>query len=142
MNTTLITAHTDSAAGPVERQTRFARAGLIAGVAAAAVTTAIAALADAAGVSLVVRQGGTGEAIPLLGFAQVTFVATLIGVGLAAILRGRSVLFTCITVALTAASLIPPVLIDAGVSTKVLLIVTHLIAAAIVIPVVAKRLAR
>jgi hypothetical protein len=49
-------------------------------------------------------------------------------------------LFTRIAIWLTAASLIPPVLVDADVSTKAVLIVTHLIAAAIVIPVVAKRL--
>ena len=45
------------------------------------------------------------------------------------------------TVVLTALSFVPDLLVDAAVSTKVLLIVTHLVAAAIVIPAVARRLA-
>jgi hypothetical protein len=143
MTTNTTTTLHDKAVESAEPKARFVRAGLIAGVAAAAVTTAVVAVADKAGdVSLVVKQGG--DAIPLLGFAQVTFVAALIGLGIAAVLRRRSsrpaALFTRITIWLSAASLIPPVLVDAHVSTKILLIATHLIAAAIVIPVVAKRL--
>jgi hypothetical protein len=137
------TALHDNAVESTEPQARVVRAGLIAGVAAAAVNTAVVAVADKAGdVSLVVQRGG--DAIPLVGFTNVTFVATLIGLGIAAVVRRRSsrpaALFTRIAIWLTAASLIPPVLVDADVSTKVLLIATHLIAAAIVIPVVAKRL--
>ena len=45
------------------------------------------------------------------------------------------------TVVLTALSFVPDLLVDAAVSTKVLLIVTHVVAAAIVIPTVARRLA-
>lgn len=44
------------------------------------------------------------------------------------------------TVALTVLSLVPDVLADADTSTKVLLMVTHLVAAAIVIPAVARGL--
>jgi len=44
------------------------------------------------------------------------------------------------TVALTVLSLVPDVLADADASTKALLMVTHLVAAAIVIPTVARRL--
>jgi hypothetical protein len=43
-------------------------------------------------------------------------------------------------VALTVLSLVPDALADADTSTKVLLMVTHLVAAAIVIPAVARRL--
>jgi hypothetical protein len=43
-------------------------------------------------------------------------------------------------VALTALSLVPDVLADADTSTKAVLMVTHLVAAAIVIPAVARRL--
>ena len=44
------------------------------------------------------------------------------------------------TVALTALSLVPDVLADADTSTKALLMLTHVVAAAIVIPAVARRL--
>jgi hypothetical protein len=44
------------------------------------------------------------------------------------------------TVVLTVLSLVPDVLADAAVTTKMLLMVTHLVAAAIVIPAVARRL--
>jgi Family of unknown function (DUF6069) len=143
MKTTMTTTRHDAGAESVASQARFVRAGLIAGVAAAAVNTAVVAVANkSADVSPEVSK--TGGPIPLVGFAQVTFVATLIGIGIAAILRRRSArpasLFTRIAIWLTAASMIPPVLVDADASTKVLLIVTHLIAAAIVIPVVVKRL--
>ncbi len=46
------------------------------------------------------------------------------------------------TVALTVLSFVPDVLADAAVATKVLLMLTHVVAAAIVIPAVARRLVR
>ena len=45
------------------------------------------------------------------------------------------------TVVLTALSLVPDAIADAATATKALLMVTHLVAAAIVIPAVARRLA-
>jgi hypothetical protein len=45
-----------------------------------------------------------------------------------------------ITVALTVVSLVPDVLADAAIATKVLLMVTHVVAAVVVIPAVARRL--
>jgi hypothetical protein len=146
MNTATITTQDNTAveSETVDRRTRFARAGLVAGFAAAAVNTVVVAVADSADVPL--NFHNDPRPIPLLGFAQVTILATLIGLGIATVLRRRSVrpaaLFTRITVALTAVSMIPPVVVEADLSTKVLLVATHLIAAVIVIPVVAKRLAR
>lgn len=46
-----------------------------------------------------------------------------------------------LTVVLTVLSLVPDVLVDAAPATKALLMLTHLVAAAIVIPMVARRLA-
>jgi hypothetical protein len=82
--------------------------GVAAAVAASVTTTAIAAVASAAGVSF---ADSTGASIPLAGFAQLTLVFSLIGVGLAAVLarkasRPRST-FVRTTVALTAVSLVP-----------------------------------
>jgi Family of unknown function (DUF6069) len=143
MNTTAVAMQSPTSE-QVEGKSRYVRAGLVAGLVAAAVNTVVVAIADAADVSFVVQDGG--RPIPAMGFAQITFVSALIGIGLAAILRRHSTRpvtwFTRVTVALTAVSLVPPVVVDADTSTKVLLIVTHLIAAAIVIPVIVKRLAR
>ena len=45
------------------------------------------------------------------------------------------------TAVLTVLSLVPDVIVDAAPATKALLMLTHLVAAAIVIPAVARRLA-
>lgn len=118
----------------------FWKAGLIAGVLAAVATTAIAAIADASGISLDVD----GEPIPLLGFTTVTLGATGIGFLLAFLsLRFTSRprrTFVVTTVVLTAASLIPDVITPMAGDTRAILALCHLVAAAIVIPAIASRL--
>jgi uncharacterized protein DUF6069 len=64
----------------------------------------------------------------------------LIAVGLRRFARRPRATWIRTTVALTVLSLVPDVLVDAATGTKVLLMVTHLVAAAIVIPAVARRL--
>ncbi|CAN0505910.1 unnamed protein product, partial [Phaeothamnion confervicola] len=64
---------------------RYVRAGLIGGIVAAVANTALVAAAHGADVSLDVAD----EAIPLAGFAMLTIVGALLGIGLAAILRRR-----------------------------------------------------
>lgn len=116
------------------------RAGALAGLAAAAATSAVAGLADAAGVSLDVA----GEPIPVPGFAFLTAVCSLLGVLLAVALAKRArrarTTFVKVTGALVVLSFLPDAFADAAVSTKALLIATHLVAAAIVIPALASRL--
>jgi Family of unknown function (DUF6069) len=114
--------------------------GIAAALAAAAATTAVAATARAAGVALAAE----GEQIPLLGFAQITFVFSVVGVILAAVLRRKAArprrTFVRTTMGLTAVSLAAPFALPMdGVSIAVL-VLTHLVAAAIVIPAVASRL--
>ncbi|HEX3090799.1 MAG TPA: DUF6069 family protein [Ilumatobacteraceae bacterium] len=148
MNTTAatiaITAQHDAATVVEEHANHYVRAGLLAALVAAAVNTVVVSIAKAGDVSLAVDD--SGRPIPLMGFAQITIFSALSGIAIAAVLRRRSarpaVWFTRITVTLTALSLVPPFLVDAETSTKVLLLTTHLIAAAIIIPVIAKRLAR
>ena len=144
MNTTANTAEHETAIESVGRRSHYVRAGVAAGLVAAALNMVVVALADAGDVSLTVDD--SGRPIPLVGFAQVTLVCALIGIAIAAVLRRLSARpvtwFTRITVALTTVSLILPMLVDAEAATRVLLIATHLIAAAIIIPVIAKRLAR
>jgi uncharacterized membrane protein (DUF4010 family) len=118
MTATTITA-------PVVSNRHLLRTGIVAGLVASAATATTAAVAHSAGVSLEV----SGEAIPALGFAQVTFVMTLVGV---AIVRT--------TVALTLVSFLPDVFADAATSTRLVLMLTHVVAAAIVIPALSSRL--
>ncbi len=117
------------------------RTGLIAGAAAAVATSTTAAIASALGVSLHV----SGKAIPVLGFAQLTFVAAIIGTVMAVVMSRRASrprrLFVITTLALTAVSIVPDVMADAHVSTRLVLALTHVIAASIVIPALASRLA-
>jgi peptidoglycan/LPS O-acetylase OafA/YrhL len=115
-------------------------AGLAATAVAALATSTVAAVGSAASISLDV----SGAPIPVSGFAVLTVVFSLVGVVLAAVLarrarRPRST-FVRTTVVLTALSLVPDVVADATTDTRVLLMVTHLVAAAIVVPAVARRL--
>ena len=116
--------------------------GVAAAVVAAVATTAVAAVASAAGVSFADQ---TGSSIPIAGFAQLTLVFSLLGVGLAAIFarrarRPRST-FVRTTVALTALSVVPDATFGFDVASAVTLMALHFLAAAIVIPTLARRLA-
>ena len=86
----------------------------------------------------------SGETIPLLGFAQLTIICTFVGVLIARAIGRRSSrprsLLTTLCVGQTALSLVPDLTISAGAATKVTLMLTHLVAAAIVIPALASRL--
>ena len=135
---TTVPAPTDQT--PTRSGAKLWRTGAVAGVVASGATAAVAALASAADVSLKV----SGQAIPVIGFAQLTFVASLIGTIIAIALshranRPRRTLVRT-TVALTLVSIVPDVLADAHASTRFTLALTHVVAAAIVIPVLASRL--
>jgi hypothetical protein len=85
-----------------------------------------------------------GERIPPAGFAELTLVGAVIGVVLAKAFarwadRPRRT-FVGVTMALTALSLVPDVIADASIATRIVLMLTHVVAAAIVIPRLAARL--
>jgi hypothetical protein len=107
---------------------------------AAAATTAVAAGALAAGVPLEVD----GEQIPLLGFAQLTLLCTVVGLVLAKGLSRWAArpqrAFTATAVVLTGLSFLPDLTVAASSASKVVLMATHVVAAAIVIPALAGRL--
>jgi hypothetical protein len=115
--------------------------GSIATVAAAAATAAVAATGQAIGVSTAVG----GAPIPTSGFAVLTLIFSVLGLVIATVLRRFAghprTAWIRTTVVLTALSFVPDLLVDATVGTKALLITTHVVAAAIVIPAVARRLA-
>ncbi|MDP9335888.1 MAG: DUF6069 family protein [Actinomycetota bacterium] len=116
------------------------RTGAMAGLAASVATFAFAALARAIDVPLTVA----GDSIPLVGFAQVTFVASIIGTVLAVVFSRRADnprrTFVTTTIVLTVMSFVPDVLADAHTATKIALALSHVVAAAIVIPALASRL--
>jgi FtsH-binding integral membrane protein len=133
------TTNNESTSSKSSRRSQW-RSGLAAGACAAVATAVIAAVASAAGVSLEID----GEAIPAVGFAQLTLVCSVVGIMIARSLgkrasRPRST-FTRTTVVLTAVSVVPDLIAAASAGTKATLILTHLVAAAIVIPALSRRL--
>ena len=114
--------------------------GLTAAAVAAAATATVAAAGEFAGISLVVD----GAPIPVSGFAVLTVICSVVGLVLALVLarsaRRPRTAFVRTTIVLTALSLVPDVLADASAATKVLLMLAHVVAAAIVIPAIARRL--
>jgi hypothetical protein len=115
--------------------------GLEVTVAAAVLNAGVAAVARAAGVDLEVTGG---EAIPVSGIALVTAVFSVVGIGIAAALQrwsDRPVQWWWrTTVALTAVSLVPPLLAATDAATALALVLLHLLAAALVVPAVARTL--
>ncbi len=116
------------------------KTGAIAAAGAAVATTTVAAVARAADVPLAVG----GKAIPIAGFAQLTLVGALVGIVLAVVLSRRARHprrnFVVTTVALTALSVVPDLTANATNATRFVLALTHLVAAAIVIPALASKL--
>ena len=119
---------------------RLVVGGLVATVVAAVATSTIAGVGELAGISLDVN----GAPIPVPGFATLTAIFSVVGLVLALVLgrtaRSPRTAFVRTTVVLTALSLVPDVLVDAATVTKGLLMVSHLVAAAIVVPAIARRL--
>ena len=118
--------------------TSLPRTTAISGLVGAAITTAAAAAIHAAGVSFEIE----GEMIPLLGFAQMTFIGAVIGgLVLAGLNRWGSnarTRFVQTTVALTAVSCWPSVAMPDDVDTRIALVALHVLAAVIIVPVLAR----
>jgi hypothetical protein len=136
--TTTLTAPTTYPADSATRAGRkIWRTGLVAAASASVATVTFAALAEAAGVSFKIA----GEAIPLPGFAQMTFLFSMIGAAIAVVLSRRATharrTFIRTTLALTALSFVPDALADAQAEALVALVLSHIVAAAIVIPLLA-----
>jgi hypothetical protein len=144
MSTTQVSTHVTSLASTpaIERKPVW-KHGVAAAVVASVATTLLATVASAAGVSF---ADSTGTSIPIAGFAQLTLVFSLVGVGIAAIMarkarRPRST-FVRTAVALTALSFVPDLTFGFDVGSAATLITLHTVAAVIVVPTLARRLAR
>jgi peptidoglycan/LPS O-acetylase OafA/YrhL len=138
--TTAAITPTDLVDSSVTRRTRFWRVGIISG-AVAAVATCITVLAARAGD---VDVAIDGERVPLDGFALFTMVGALIGVALARTFSRRAqsprTTFVRTTVALTFLSIVPDFIVPATTGSRLVLAVTHVVAAAIIVPALAARL--
>jgi hypothetical protein len=115
----------------------LARTTVSVGLLAAAVTTAGAVGLRAAGVPLAIH----GK-IPLAAFAQVTFVAAVMGGVLVALLNRHSSAprrqFVELTIGLTAISCSAPAALADTTASRVALVGLHLVAAAIIVPALAR----
>ncbi|MCL7425803.1 DUF6069 family protein [Streptomyces sp. YS415] len=123
--------------------------GIVATVAGAVVTEAFALGARAAGVPMDAASPGAEKAaeIPVGGFAGGVLFWSVAGIVLAVMLarfaRRPARVFTVTTVALTALSLVgPAVAPHTATSTQIVLAVSHLVAAAVIIPLLARRLSQ
>lgn len=143
MTVTAATSTATAARVPAARGTwSVVRAGLAATVVASVATSAVAAAGNAAGISLDIA----GQPIPVTGFATLTAFFSLIGVVLAVAFarwaRSPRRTFVATTAVLTVLSLVPDAIAPAAGATIALLMTTHLVAAAIVVPAIARRLSR
>ena len=124
------------------RLRRLARTGVLATLAAMLATTVAAALAQAVGVDFEVPDGA--ESIPLPGFAVVTGFFSVVGVLIAAALLRWSARpaerFVQTAVTLTGISLVAPLLSGADAATVTALLGLHVVAAAVMIPTLARSL--
>jgi Family of unknown function (DUF6069) len=137
------TRTTSSASTPTAERQPVWKHGLAAAGVASGATTVLAAVASAAGVSF---ADSTGASIPLAAFAQLTLVFSLVGVGIAAVMarkvRRPRPTFVRTAVALTALSFVPDLTFGFDAGSAATLITLHTVAASIVVPALAGRLAR
>ena len=137
-----MTSITATTFGTTASSTRPAvwRPTVVAGLAAAAVTSALAAALHAAGVSFEID----GEPIPIAGFANMVLMCVAAGYVVALGIRRFAAdprrTFVRAAVALTALSVVPDLTFPMSVDTRVSLAALHLVAAAIVIPAMARAL--
>jgi amino acid transporter len=141
ITTTQVPAVTTSSTVTVERQPVW-KHGVTAAAIAAVATTALPARASTAGVSF---ADSTGASIPLFAFAQLTLIFSLLGVGMAAVM-GRKArrprrTFVRTAVTLTVLSFVPDLTFGFDPGSAATLITLHTVAAAIVVPTLAGRLA-
>jgi amino acid transporter len=128
---------------PVAERQPVWKHGVAASVVASVATTVLAAVASAAGVTF---ADSTGASIPIAGFAQLTLIFSLVGVGIAAVMARRARrprrTFVRTAIALTVLSFVPDLTFGFDAGSAATLITLHTVAAAIVVPTLVRRLAR
>jgi Family of unknown function (DUF6069) len=133
-STTTTSTTTSTEATPDRRAGRVTwKRGVATGFVAAVAATAVAAAFQAAGHALAVTDG----AIPVLAFGQMVLLATVVGIVVAR--HTSRTTFYRVTVALTVLSCVPDLALGDGVVSKAGLMLTHVVAATIIIPRFARR---
>ena len=136
------TRATPSAPTPAAERQPVWKHGIAAAVVASLATTVLAAITSAAGVSF---ASSTGASIPIAGFAQLTMVFSLVGVAIAAVMARKTrrprATFVRAALTLTALSFVPDLTFGFDAASAATLITLHTVAAAIVVPTLAGRLA-
>jgi uncharacterized protein DUF6069 len=130
------TATTGTTTAPAQDRTAGRvswKRGLATGFAGAVAATGVAAAFQAAGHSLAVTDG----AIPVLAFAQMVLLSTVVGI-LIARHTSRTTFYRA-AVALTVLSCVPDLALGDGFVSKAGLMLTHAVAAAIIVPRLARR---
>lgn len=142
ITTQVTTGVTPSAPNATAARQPVWKHGIAAAVIASLATTVLAAVASAAGVSF---SDSTGASIPIAGFAQLTLVFSLVGVGIAAVMarkvRRPRPTFVRTAIALTVVSFAPDLTFGFDTGSAATLITLHTVAAAVVVPTLAGRLA-
>jgi len=137
MSTATLTATTTSTATATSQDSKAGRVtwkrGLATGVVGAVAASAVAAAFQAAGHQLAVTDGP----IPVLAFAQMVLLSTVVGTVIAR--HTSRTTFYRAAVALTVLSCVPDAALGDGVVSKAGLMLTHLVAAAIIVPRLARR---
>jgi hypothetical protein len=132
---TFTTTHSAPTAAAPDRTAGLVswKRGLATGFVAAAAAAAIAGAFQAAGHALSVTDGP----IPPLAFAQMVLLSTVVGIVIAR--HTSRTTFHRVAVALTVLSCVPDVALGDGVLSTAGLVLTHVVAAVIVIPRLARR---
>jgi hypothetical protein len=138
MSTAIFTTATTATTGTTTTQDRTAgrvswKRGLATGAVASVVVTAVAGAFQAAGQTLSVDGGP----IPLLSYVQMILLSTVVGIVVAR--HTSRTTFYRVAVALTVLSIVPDLAWGEGFVSTTGLILTHVVAAAIVIPRLARR---
>ena len=107
--------------------------GLVTAAVAAVAVTVVAGAFQAAGHALSVTDG----AIPLMAFAQLVMLFSVVGIVIAR--HTSRTTFFRVAVALTALSCVPDLALGDGLVSKAGLMLTHVVAAAIIVPRLARR---
>ena len=133
-----VTTATLTGAPEATRPASLRRTTVAVGAAAAAAVTAVAAAAHAAGVSFEIEA----ETIPVVGFAQMTFLGAVLGglilAGLNRWSRSARTRFLQVTAALTALSCVPSVAMPDDAASVITLVALHVLAAVIIVPALAR----
>ena len=123
------------------------RDGAISGVVAAAAVTALVYGAKAAGVEMMAapQTASAAEDLPMWAFPQSVLTSAVLGVLLALALnrcaKRPAATFLVVTAVLTVVSFAGPITTGfATTATRLVLAATHVVAAAIIVPAIARRL--